>query len=112
MFCLCCFLLQAEAAAKLAELRANLQQLLSSISNSSDISGSAEALHQIACQLFSSPVNVCVLVDQGGVPVVVSAARSALQALRAQDTQPQQSQQGVAQALLQVGRVLSVTYCV
>jgi hypothetical protein len=77
----CCPTLQAEAAAKLAKNQQGLRQLLSEIGKTGRPADDAQLLFKLADQLFGSPLNVCELVLQGGVPVILSAARSARQAL-------------------------------
>jgi UDP-N-acetyl-D-mannosaminuronic acid transferase (WecB/TagA/CpsF family) len=72
---------QAEAAAKLAKYQQGLRQLLSDIGKTGNIADDAQLLYKLADQLFGSPLNVCELVGQGGVPVILAAARSARQAL-------------------------------
>lgn len=91
-------LLQAEAAAQLAVCQGRMCQLLASIS--SDITSSSSALQQLAEVLFESPMNVCELVDQGGVGVMVAAARSAVEELAAEHNKKQ-----MLPALLQVCQV-------
>lgn len=90
--------LQAEAAAKLAQYQQNLRQLLSSIGKTGNIADDAQLLYKLADQLFGSPLNVCELVSQGGVPVILTAARSALQALTGDA-----ARSDVLPALMQVG---------
>jgi hypothetical protein len=89
-FCCCCaslllaavlYSLQAEAAAKLAQYQQGLRQLLSSIGKTGNIADDAQLLYKLADQLFGSPMNVCELLAQGGVPVILSATKSALQGL-------------------------------
>lgn len=93
-----CMFLQAEAAAKLAQYQRGLRQLLASIGSTGNIADDAQLLYNLADQLFGSPVNVCELVAQGGVPVILSAAKSALAALTGDDARVD-----VLPALMQVG---------
>ncbi|WIA35300.1 hypothetical protein OEZ86_003755 [Tetradesmus obliquus] len=92
---------QAEAAAKLAQYQRGLRQLLASIGSTGNIADDAQLLYNLADQLFGSPVNVCELVAQGGVPVILSAAKSALAALTGEDARVD-----VLPALMQLSWVL------
>jgi hypothetical protein len=99
----CCQFSQAEAAAKLAKYQQGLRQLLSDIGKTGNIADDAQLLYKLADQLFGSPLNVCELVGQGGVPVIVGAARSARQALVGDA-----GRADVLPALMQVGACRSV----
>jgi hypothetical protein len=94
---------QAEAAAKLAQYQQGLRQLLSDIGKTGNIADDAQLLYKLADQLFGSPLNVCELVGQGGVPVIVNAARSARQALVGDAARAD-----VLPALMQVGACRSI----
>ncbi|KAF8060528.1 hypothetical protein HT031_004705 [Scenedesmus sp. PABB004] len=87
---------QAEAAARLAECQAGVRALLGRVgAGGAGAADEAAALHRLAEQLFGSPVSVCELVAQGGVPAVAGAAERSAHALP-----------GAAPALLQASWVL------
>ena len=95
MFVLC--LLQEEAAAKLAEYRNEVQQLLTSITaeaGSSRSVVSAALLYRLADQLFASPMNQTEFVMLGGIRVVVAAVAALSRTLAGSLRQQQQEQLG------------------